>query len=167
VAAEQGKPDLSGRKMARGDEWRYAERRNQKQSEHIIRSSRMVSKEAPDFITRVAEANPSKDFGHSHPYSEGAHTTRLRDASVQKGCGKKCTWLRSVESKETPFNTSSARVPQKGRRPQSAPPLRPPYAVSVLQHGNDFNKSSTKHQLGKQATNRFYNSIGGWSAARN
>jgi hypothetical protein len=168
AAGERGKPDLSGRKMARGDEWRYSENHQKPLASNMVRSTRMVSQEAPEFITRAAAAVPSRDFGHQHPFADGSHTARLRDASVQKGCGRKCAWLRTAESKETPFNDPNRPKRPTGRaRPKSAPVIRPPYAVSKIQHSNEFNKSSTKHQIGKQATNRFYNSIGGWSAARN
>lgn len=94
-------------------------------------------------------------------------------------------------SKETPFADPSRPRPKSafaapfaGSGPDGAPPkargrprggagplpprpeLNPPYAVSLVQHSHDFGKSSTQKHLGKQATSRFYNAIGGWSAGR-
>mmetsp|Transcript_4003 Transcript_4003/g.5276 ORF Transcript_4003/g.5276 Transcript_4003/m.5276 type:complete len:224 (+) Transcript_4003:678-1349(+) len=156
-------------------------------------------KKAPDFITRLGSTVSSNDFGHQHPYKEGSHTERLRNASVQKGCGKKCTWQRTASSHNSPLsfddsstsksnsksvygqpyagsgrngglsnpnNNQNKNRNKSGNNNDNRPETAPPFAVSVLQHPNDFNKSSTKHQLGKQVTNRFYNTTGGWSASR-
>jgi hypothetical protein len=138
-------------------------------------------------MTRIGTPVPHTDFGHQHPFAQGEHTEKIRNASVQKGCGKKCTWQKTYSvSKDSPFAASSDPTDNKpkskfgnpyagsGRngtvaetkKKSSSPELRPPFAVSVLQHPNDFNKSSTKHNLGKQNTNRFYNAVGGWSASR-
>lgn len=177
-------PDLSGRKMARGDEWRYSERPSRPFDDEAVRSN-MVSRESPEFMTRISVAVPKGDFGHSHAFAEGQHTSRLRDASVNKGCGKKTGWLRNAMSEDSPFPDpclgppeprSSYARPYAGsgpngtrQRPKSAPgyDVTPPYASSILQHTNEFNKPSTnKRGLGKARVNQFYNATGGWSAAR-
>jgi len=193
---DANQPEFSGRRMARGDEWRYS---NLKKSGNKSMRTNMISKEAPDFITRLGSTVSSNDFGHQHPYKEGSHTERLRNASVQKGCGKKCTWQRTASSHNSPLsfddsstsksnsksvygqpyagsgrngglsnpnNNQNKNRNKSGNNNDNRPETAPPFAVSVLQHPNDFNKSSTKHQLGKQVTNRFYNTTGGWSASR-
>jgi len=151
--------------------------------------SNMISSEGPEFMTRIGVPVPMPDFGHAHPFAEGGHTARLREASAQKGCGRRCTWRRTAESADSPFDALPGHAPRpksayarpfgasaeppppggsgaRGRPKSAAPRVEPPWAVSGVHHANDFNKSSTKHQLGRQVTNRFYNSIGGWSAAR-
>lgn len=137
-------------------------------------------------MTRIGTPVLNSDYGHQHPFAQGDHTVKLRNASVQKGCGKKCTWQKAQSiSPDSPFATtdpSSSRTKSKFGKPYSGSgrngepknnmksprtqEITPPFAISVLQHPNDFNKSSTRHNLGQQNTNRFYNAVGGWSASR-
>lgn len=174
-------PKLVGRKMALGNEWRYVEAQ-ERVDDGIIRSG-MVSSEAPAWMTRIGETVTQLDYGHSHPFATESHTEHLRDKSVMKGCGKKCSWRSGGVSSDSPFRDDSTP-----HRPKSAyaqgyagsrsngtggvhdrkcphAPVPPPYQRAALQHDNDFGKSKPCY-TGKQATSRFYNSIGGWSAAR-
>jgi hypothetical protein len=167
--------------MAEGNEWRYADV-PARVDDGTVRSG-MVSSEAPAWMTRIGNSVPLKDYGHSHPFAADSHTQRIRDASVQKGCGKKCTWRRGAVSGESPFGADGAPRPKSafaqayagsgangtgsranGHKSPRAP-VPPPFLRAGVQHDNDFGKSKPG-QIGKQATSRFYNSIGGWSASR-
>ena len=165
----RSKPNLSGRKMATGSEWRYADL-PPRADDGTVRSG-MVSTESPAWMTRTGVSVPVRDYGSSHPHAAKSYTERIRDASVQKGCGKKCSWSRGAVSSDSPFEQPKSAFAQpyrgsgaNGRKSPRAP-MPPPYLRSGVQHDNDFGKSKPG-KIGKQATSRFYNSIGGWSASR-
>ena len=177
---KKSNPKLVGRRMALGHEWRYVE--SQERVDNGIIRSGMLSSEAPAWMTRIGETVHQHDYGHSHPFATDSHTEHLRDKSVMKGCGKKCSWRSGGVSSDSPFSDdnsshrpksayaqaySGSRINSAGSSGRKSPraPVPPPYQRAALQHDNDFGKSKPC-STGKQATSRFYNSIGGWSAAR-